>query len=130
MVLVDTSIWVEVLRDAAKLPALRRFLGERGVVLSRFTQLELLSGCRDEAEWNDLALYLREQVYVEPAEETWRFAARTFFDLARRGRTVGSVVDCCIAQAAIENDLLLLHRDRDFATIADVRPLRHHYLDL
>lgn len=130
MILVDTSVWVEVLRDAGKLPALRRVLGDDGVVLSRFTQLELLCGCRDEAEWDQLSLYLREQVYVDPGEDTWMFAARTYFDLARRGRTVGSVVDCCIAQAAIEHGLLLLHRDRDFETIAEVGPLRQRYLDL
>ena len=34
-------------------------------------------------------------------------------------------MDCCIAQAALENDLLLIHNDRDFETIAQVRSLQH-----
>jgi predicted nucleic acid-binding protein len=51
-------------------------------------------------------------------------AARTYYDLRRLGRTVRSAIDCCIAQAAIDHQALLLHRDRDFDTIAQIRPLR------
>jgi predicted nucleic acid-binding protein len=58
----------------------------------------------------------------------WSDAARIFFDLRRRGRTVRSSIDCCIAQIAIENDVLLLHRDRDFEVIAELRPLRQQRL--
>ena len=58
-----------------------------------------------------------------PGRFTWRDAARIHFDLRRRGRTVRSAIDCCIAQLAIENNLRLLHRDRDFETIAEIRPL-------
>ncbi|WP_410503742.1 hypothetical protein [Leptolyngbya sp. 7M] len=38
---------------------------------------------------------------------------------------VRSPIDCCIAQAALEHDLLLIHNDRDFETIAQVRSLQH-----
>lgn len=43
----------------------------------------------------------------------------------RKGLTVRSPIDCCIAQAALENNLLLIHNDRDFETIAQVRLLQH-----
>ena len=42
----------------------------------------------------------------------------------RRGFTVGSSVDCLIATCAIRNDLEVLHRDRDFTTLAEVSPLK------
>ena len=51
-------------------------------------------------------------------------AARICFDLQMRGETVRSNIDCCIAQIAIENQALLLHRDRDFEKIVLVRPLQ------
>jgi len=51
-------------------------------------------------------------------------AAKIFFDLRRRGMTVGSSVDCLIAQTAIEHGLHLLHNDSDFDRIAQVSALK------
>lgn len=126
MVLVDTSIWVDVFRDATGIErnALQAALGEDNVVLTRFNQLELLQGAREEREWTLLVSYLENQEYLETHSDTWRNAARIYFELRRRGRTVRSPIDCCIAQLALEHDALLVHRDRDFETIADVRALR------
>ncbi|CCH92663.1 hypothetical protein MICCA_2460012 [Microcystis aeruginosa PCC 9432] len=52
-------------------------------------------------------------------------ASPIYYDLRRQGLTVRSPIDCCIAQAALENDLLLIHNDRDFETIAQVRSLQN-----
>ncbi len=99
-------------------------------MLSRFTQLELLQGCRSEPQWEALSDYLEVQDYIEMAPETWSDAARLFFELKRRGKTVRSILDCCIAQLAIEQRVALVHNDGDFEVIADVRRLRLHRLDL
>ena len=125
MILVDTSVWVEVLRDKAGevVHAFRKRVGEEICVLSRFTQIELLQGARNEKEWRQLAEYLETQYYLEATERTWKEAARIFFELRRKGVTPSSPVDCCIAQIAIESGALLLHRDRDFERIARIRPL-------
>jgi len=69
--------------------------------------------------------YLETQDFVEPAGDSWQGAARIYYDLRRRGMTVRSPIDCCIAQAAMEHDLLLIHNDRDFETIAHVGSLQH-----
>lgn len=130
MALVDTSVWVEVLRDAEKRPALEGALRGQDVVLTRFTQLELLQGSRDEREWQLLAEHLEAQDYLELGAATWAAAARIYFDLRRDGKTVRSPIDCCIAQLAIEHDVELLHCDRDFEAIATVRNLRQRRLDL
>jgi len=39
------------------------------------------------------------------------------------GKTVNSPIDCCIDQLAIENRVVLLHRDQDFSMIAQIRPV-------
>jgi predicted nucleic acid-binding protein len=126
LILVDTSVWIEVLRDRAgrRRTALEVALDGDEAVLSRFHQLELLQGALDEREWNLLYEYLNVQDYLEASSTSWADAARIFFDLRRRGKTVRSPIDCCIAQLAIDHDVLLLHRDRDFEVIAEVRPLR------
>ncbi len=52
-------------------------------------------------------------------------AARLYFDLRRRGLTVRSVIGCYIAETAMRHDIVLVHKDRDFATIAKLRALKH-----
>jgi predicted nucleic acid-binding protein len=125
VILVDTSVWVEVLRD--KTGRIVKVFRERAVdeiiVFSRFTQLELLQGAKNEPEWQRLDNYLATQYYLEATEDTWRDAARIYFELRKNGITINSPIDCCIAQLAIETQVLLLHNDKDFERIGRIRPL-------
>ena len=129
MILVDTSVWIIILRDKTGVIAanFRKRVGADIVVLSRFNQLELLQGAKDKKEWQMLEDYLSTQIYMEASPGTWREAARIYFDMRRKGITVNSPVDCCIAQIAMENGVLLLHRDHDFQRIAEVRNLGEEY---
>lgn len=126
MILVDTSIWIHVFRDKTQQYARRLYddIGEQDIVLTRFQQLELLQGCRDEREWGLLSQYLEGQDYIETQPATWQAAARIYYDLRRQGLTVRSPIDCCIAQIALENRLLLIHDDRDFMAISQLVPLQ------
>lgn len=127
MLLIDTSVWINVFRDRSGQVSqqLGTLIANREVLLTRFTQLELLQGSLNEQEWDLLSTYLETQDYVELTVQSWQAAARIYFDLRRQGLTVRSPIDCCIAQAALENNLLLIHNDRDFETIAQVRSLQH-----
>ncbi len=129
MLLIDTSVWISVFRDRSGQigKQLETLIAERQVLLTRFTQLELLQGSLNEKEWTLLSTYLETQDYVEPTSHSWLASARIYYDLRRQGLTVRSPIDCCIAQSALENDLLLIHNDRDFETIAQVRSLQHEY---
>lgn len=125
MIIVDTSVWVEILRDKTGkvVQSFHRKVGGTVYLLTRFTQLELLQGARDEYEWQKLEEYLSTQLYAEATSETWGKAARIYYELRRTGITINSPIDCCIAQIAIENHALLLHKDRDFERIAKFHPL-------
>ncbi len=127
MLLIDTSVWIMLFRDRTgqvrqNLDAL---IDNRAVFLTRFTQLELLQGSLDEREWNLLSSYLVNQDYADISNAGWISAARVYYDLRRRGLTVRSPIDCCIAQVALDNEFLLIHNDRDFEAIAQVRELQH-----
>ncbi len=125
MIPIDTSVWVEVLRDKTgrMVKEFRERVGDEIIAFSRFTQFELLQGAKNEQEWRQLDAYLTTQYYLETTADTWRDAARVYFELRKRGITINSPVDCCIAQIAIETQVLLLHRDKDFERIARIRPL-------
>ena len=130
MIIVDTSVWVEVLRDSRKRGRVEGALAGCDAYLTRFTQVEILVGAGREDQWIRLERYLSVQKYAEANSNTWRDAARTYVELRRIGKTVRSPIDCCIAEIAIAHDAALLHKDRDFRAIASVRPLRERWLDL
>jgi predicted nucleic acid-binding protein len=127
MLLIDTSVWISVLRDRTGQvrQKLETLINDCDTFLTRFTQLELLQGSLNEKEWTLLSTYLETQDYIDLTSNSWQAAARIFYDLRRQGLTVRSPIDCCIAQAALESNLLLIHNDRDFETIAQVRSLQH-----
>ena len=131
MILVDTSVWIEILKDQNGdiVKALQDRTGSEDIVLTRFNQLELLQGAKGQKEWTLLDDYLSTQYYLEASEYTWREAARIYFELRRQGITINSPIDCCIAQIALEYDSLLLHRDKDFERVSRIRPLQQERFD-
>jgi predicted nucleic acid-binding protein len=132
MMLIDTTVLVDVLRDAggANGRRLLAVLQSEDVAFTRFTELETLAGARDDTDWGGIQAYLASETLLDPTTGSWSGAARIYFDLRRAGRTVRKVIDCCIAQIAIEHSVTLLHNERDFETIATVRPLKHMRLQL
>ncbi len=125
MVLIDTSVWINLLRDqtGSVVNDVKSIVGEEDIALTRFNQIELLQGASNEQEWRLLSSYLDGQDYLEADADTWLKAGRIYYELRRRGRTIRSSIDCCIAQIAIDHRVLLIHEDRDFETIAEIRPL-------
>ena len=124
MVLVDTSVWVEVFRKPRKF-SLESIVDFDEIVTCLPVVHEVLQGFHDERAFalaRDAMLKLptvesplRQEVFLE-ATELYRLARRT-------GRTVRSGVDCLIAACAIRNSLAVLHRDRDFDSLAEVSEL-------
>lgn len=126
MLLIDTSVWVRLFRKDSNefKQILIEAIDNRDYYLSRFTQTELLQGCKDDSEWSELNSYLITQDYIDPSLESWTAAARIYYDLRRQGITVRNTIDCYIAASTIEYDLLLLHIDRDFEAIASGTSLK------
>jgi predicted nucleic acid-binding protein len=131
-ILIDTSLWIAMYRDrSGKLR--QRVKSDTGNIEPVFTGViatEILQGCMNEDEWHLVSDYLADQRFIEMKHQTWINAARIYFDLRREGVTIRGTIDCCIAQLAIEHDFQLLHCDRDFDKIADIRPLKHLRVDI
>jgi hypothetical protein len=125
MILVDTSVWIEIFRDKTGqvVKAFQKITRSENYAISRFNQLELLQGANNENEWGLLDDYLTTQYYLETTETSWQQAGRIYFELRRKGVTINSPIDCCIAQIALEHGAVLLHRDKDFEGISRIRPL-------
>ena len=131
MLLIDTSVWINVLPDKSGVVKnkLQNYLKNQTYYLPVFTQMELLQGCKNEAEWQKLSQYLAVQRYIIPDYKTiWIETARLYFELRRKGITVRSNIDCAIAICAIQDNLTLYHCDRDFEQIAEVTTLKQKKL--
>lgn len=130
--LIDTSLWIEMYKDrTGKLGlAIEAQFSSKDLVFARPIGLEILQGCSTQQQYDLTREYLAAQTFIEMSPDTWVEASRIYFDLKRAGKTVRSSLDCCIAQLAIENEIDLIHNDRDFETIATIRPLKHRRLDL
>ncbi len=127
MILVDTSVIINYLKGQAgnKVLLLEDIL-QRNIPfgISAFTYQEVLQGARDEQEWETLKSYLSTQTvyYINPAPVEYEKSARLYFDLRREGITPRSTIDVLIVVTALENDLTLLHDDKDFDTMASHIP--------
>jgi predicted nucleic acid-binding protein len=132
MTILDTSLVVALLRnnDASFTQRISDEIGDLDIFFTSVTELELLQGARDEAEWRRIEMFLSGQDILQPAPIVRRQASRTYFDLRRVGQTVRSTLDCLIAEIAISRNMPLLHDDRDFEVIATINPLTRRRIDV
>lgn len=132
MILADSSVWIDLLRRAGS-PAhleLRRIIADDDpLAMTEPVAMELLSGPSDEFTARRIAHQIDglPTLAVDPRAD-FREAAAIHRACRRRGTTIRSRVDCLIAAIAIRHDVELLHKDRDFETIAAVTGLRHRSL--
>ena len=131
MILIDTSVWIAIYRDSSGQSARRlsNFAGRDSVATTDCIMCEVLQGTSSDADWSQTHSALSVLDHLPMTHDTWIEAARIFYELQRRGITVRSTIDCCIAQIALTATATLLHLDRDFDRIATVRPLNHVRFD-
>lgn len=129
MILVDTSVWIELFRKGSRLHPGNAFDIEEAVTCLPVVQ-EVLQGIGDEMRYRIAREAMLALPIVESPMGTDVFErAVELYRLARRqGLTVRSSVDCLIAACAIRHDLTVLHRDRDFAALARISGLRERMI--
>jgi len=124
VLLVDTSVWIEVFRRDTTFH-LESVADLEEVVTCLPVIQEVLQGFRDERAFQ----VARESLYALPIVESplKRAVFDEAIDLYRRSRqsgvTVRSSVDCLIAACALRHGLTVVHRDRDFSDLARISPL-------
>jgi len=119
LILVDTSAWVEFLRDTGS-PVCQRvdeLLGA-DIATCHPVRMEVLAGARDERHLNDLRRLLARASLLPTRATDYEQAATLFRTCRRNGETVRKLIDCLIAAAAIRAGVAILHADGDFDTLA------------
>ncbi len=128
MILVDTSILIDYFRGVEN-KAIQSFntILDKNLPfgINHLIYLEVLQGSRTEKDYKTLKKYLDTQVFYElkNGKDSYAEAAQMYLKLRKKGVTV-STIDCLIAMVAIENELFLLHNDKDFTRISNHFPLK------
>jgi len=125
VVLVDTSVWIEVFRKPAGV-RLEHLVEFDDIVTCLPVIQEVLQGLGEERAFQ----LARDAMHALPVVESP--LGRDVYDIAvdlyrasrRNGIAIRSGVACVIAACAIRSNLEILHHDRDFDLLARVSPLQ------
>jgi hypothetical protein len=119
MILIDTSAWIEFLRDTGSPSCARvdELLADE-IATCHPVRMELLAGARDEQHLQALRGLLARTMTIETLPTDYEDAAALYRVCRRRGKTVRKLIDCLIAAHAIRARLPLLHADADFDVLA------------
>lgn len=125
MILVDTSAWVEFLRDTAS-PASARVdeLLDADIATCHPIRMEVLAGARDDRHLADLRGLLARASVLPTDAVDYEDAAALYRTCRRGGDTVRKLIDCLIAATAIRANVPVLHADSDFEVLSRHTPLR------
>ena len=115
IILADTSIWVDYLRNgqSKEAQALDEFLLLGVLAICDPVKVEIVSGAATKMEFQRLRSLLDSVLLLEAPVDIWRQIEEYRFLAARKGIKAG-IVDLWIAAVAKENNALIWTTDKDF----------------
>lgn len=127
MILIDTSAWIEFLRDTGS-PVCNRVdeLLTKDIATCDAVRMELLAGARDEFHLRQLRRLLARAVTLATRPGAYDDAAALYRRCRQQGATVRRLIDCLIASIAIRASAPVLHQDSDFDILARHTELQIH----
>lgn len=128
MIVVDTSVWIDVLNDTFSPQAtICVELIETGqpIALTDVILTEILQGLRSDREATRVERHLRAFPILRLSElDDFVLAAGLYRAARRAGVTIRKTLDCLIAAPCVRTGVPLLHADADFDRLATCTPLR------
>jgi predicted nucleic acid-binding protein len=127
VILVDTSAWIEFLRDTGSevCVAVDRLLDE-DLAICDAVSMEVLAGARDERHLVRLRGLLARATMLPTTPADYEAAASMYRSCRTQGETVRKLIDCLIAAVAVRAGAEILHADTDFVALARHTELRLH----
>jgi predicted nucleic acid-binding protein len=122
MVLIDTTVWIDFFRgnDTPQVDVLEKLIAEEADICTcGIIMMEVLQGIRSDTDYKTTRSHFNTLIYLPADRNTFISGARIYRTLRQKGITIRKPVDCLIASIALENDVPLLHNDRDFDQITE-----------
>lgn len=128
MIVVDTSVWIDVLNERGSPQALRcveLIEGGEPVALTDIVFTEILQGFGSDREAHLVERHLRAfPVLRLDGLDDFALAADLYRRARRAGVTIRKTLDCLIAAPCVRTGAPILHADADFDRLAECTPLR------
>jgi predicted nucleic acid-binding protein len=128
VIVVDTSVWIDVLNERDSPQATRCLeLIEEGqpIALTDIVFTEILQGFRSDREARLVEGHLRAfPVLRLDGLDDFALAAELYRRARRAGVTIRKTLDCLIAAPCVRTGAPILHSDADFDRLAECTPLR------
>jgi predicted nucleic acid-binding protein len=125
VILVDTSAWIEFLRNTGSGVCHRvDALLDDDIATCDPVRMELLAGARDDVHLRQLRQLLGRATALDVRPAHYDEAATLYRVCRRQGETVRRMIDCLIAAVAIDARTPILHADADFEVLARHTDLR------
>jgi predicted nucleic acid-binding protein len=128
VIVVDTSVWIDVLNERSTPQADRcveLIEGGEPVALTDIVVTEVLQGLRSEQEARAVERHLRSFPILHlDGIDDFVLAADLYRAARRAGVTIRKTLDCLIAAPCVRTGAPLLHADTDFDQLAKCTPLR------
>ncbi len=127
MILVDTSAWIEFLRDTGSevCDAVDRLLDE-DLAICDAVSMEVLAGARNERHLIQLRGLLARATMLPTTPADYEVAASMYRSCRTHGETVRKLIDCLIGAVAVRAGAEVLHADTDFVALARHTDVRLH----
>ena len=129
-VLIDTSVWSMALRrqdltDAEQkiVDALKELIRDARVVIMGPIRQELLSGVKEQEQFEELKQKLSVFKDIQILEEDYIEAARCY-NICRENGIQGTHIDFLICSIALRMSLPIFTLDKDFKSFAKHLPLK------
>ncbi|MGZ5056341.1 MAG: type II toxin-antitoxin system VapC family toxin [Methylobacter sp.] len=117
MILVDSSVWIDYFNGTESLATkkLDNLLGVQPVCTGDLILAEVLQGFRSDSDYQIAKILLCSlPVHAMLGVNLSLKSAENFRQLRKQGITIRKTIDTMIATFCIENELPLLHSDKDF----------------
>ena len=122
MILVDSSVWIDYFNGQENRESLLldRLLLQHTIITGDIILLEILQGFSNDRDF----LLARNELSKLPCydlsnKDLALKGAQYYRTLRKKGITIRKTIDMVIGTFCIENDVMLLHRDKDFLPMSE-----------
>jgi len=125
MILADTSVLIGYFKGSNGMPYDKMdYIVDNDIPygICNYVYQELLQGAGNEQEYQLLKEFLDSLPFydLKYGKQSFEKAALMYINCRKKGITIRSSLDVLIAEIAIENNLYLLHDDKDYTNISKI----------
>jgi predicted nucleic acid-binding protein len=117
MIVADTTVWIDYVNgtDNSQTQWLKRLIANGDILVGDLIIAEFLQGFKTDSDFSDAKKLINSFRYHGIVGKKIAIkSAENYRLLRKRGITIRKTIDVIIGTFCIENNLSLLHNDRDF----------------